>query len=377
MKLVVDPKGFSDKLKELKAEVQMAATKLGGWALTLSFKGQHLMDKKLDFNTALALEALSRINALQETANFLQETNRASDVRFLANLLKGNNKRRIKAKQVPSIAPKDVLDRFEYSSDLVIRDCLALQKPLVKRTHSPNRSPCDMTRIRALHDNPQLRAWQTVNSSSLLLLNGRAEPRHNSEVSCYSAGIFGALLQQYEGREKEPKGEAIIVPLAFFFGQHRNRSDVYASPEEAGMSLLLQIIDRHGDGIDSDSLSDIYERLDPNSMAGICSSLYSLITSLKRNVVLVLILDALRYFAEPSDRGEKTRHLVECLVEIYRKRPAATLKILVANSNGAEFIEDFFQEDERVNIPRNLRPRGSSSRLSIEDIARVVEEEHL
>lgn len=334
------------------------------------------MDKKLDFNTALALEALSRISALQETANFLQETNRASDVRFLANLLKGNSKHRIISKQTPSVTPRDLLDRFEYSPDLVIRDCLALQKPLVKRTHSPNRSTCDMTRIKALYDNPQLRAWQVVNNSSLLLLNGGAELKYNSEVSCYSAAIFGALLRQYEGGKKEHKAEAIVIPLAFFLGQHRDRNDVYACPEEVGMSLMLQLIDRCGDGIDSDILNDIYERLDPRSIASICSSLHSLLTSLKRNVVLVLILDAVRYFAEPSERGEKTRNLIECLVEIFRKRPVATLKVLIANPTRADFIEEFFQENEMVNIPRNLRPRGSSVRLSLDDIARVVEDDN-
>lgn len=305
-------------------------------------------------------ERLARTAVLQSLDPLLlEQMMNAFERRFLTE----QPRRRLSSKQraLPGLTAKDFLKQFLYDADLVKRDCNALKKQI----NPVGRAELDMDRIKALQSNYSLRAFLTVHESSLILLNGRAESRPDSEVSIFSAHVVDRLLQQYEFQRDNVESKISILPAAFFCGQHRNwRNDANAKAEEAAMNLLLQLVDRHGDGIDATVLQKCYESIDPENITSICEALDTVISYFKNNEIVVLIMDGLRYFAQPPDRNEKTRELISCLVNIYRKRPAATLKFLFANPTKTDFVEDLFEEHELVSIARNVR--GSDAPLKLE-----------
>ena len=266
----------------------------------------------------------------------------------------------------PSVSAKRILEHFLYDPELVVKDYSALKRQ-IKDT---GRVELDVDRLKALQTNYSLRAFLTINEPSLILLNGRADVRPDSEVSVFTAHVVDRLLQQYEEQKRQQNPPVVIIPAAFFCGRHRDyRNDVNAEPEEAAMSLLLQLIDRLGAAISPSVLQACYEKIDPRGMTSICEALDILITSLKSDVFVFIVMDGLRYFFLPPERAEKTRELVSRLVQIYRKSASATLKFLFANPTKAEFVEDLFEEYECVNIARNPKATDGSLSLSVAKMA--------
>lgn len=376
VQLLTDPKGFSEKLGERLAQVKVMARRFESHALKLQ---RQVLDESIQLHywstykqeqigrnveavlarTESLEERIAQLNVLDNLDSVLQHIVDAVERKHIAS----QAIRRIDRRQPSDVSTEDVLTQFQYDADLLRRDCEALKLPASRMS----RKDIDMDRIKAIQSNYRLRAWLTVNEPSLLLLNGRAEPGHNSETSLISASIVNGLLKQYQAEEHSLKEPILTVPLAFFCGQHRDwRRDVMGSPEEAGMSLLLQLVDRLEYELAPATLQNILDTTDPEDLASICKSFEWIIKGLKRNIFVFLVMDGLRYFAQPLERREKTRELLSCLINTYRNRSAATLKFLFANPTRADFVEDLFEENELLNIPRNLRAVQGSPRLSME-----------
>jgi len=208
----------------------------------------------------------------------------------------------------------------------------------------------------ALQTNPRIQAWLTMDESSLLLVNGRTKSHPRSEMSVVSAQIVHRLLDVE--RATAPIGEvgsATLVPLTFFCGQHRDaHRDPNGNPAEVAMSLLLQLVDHVGASVPGDVLRKCQTGTRPLDIASICASLERVLSSLSNKVIVVLVVDGIKFFTHPTERRDQMRELVERLVAIYRKRTRATLKVLFASPARSEFLEDLFEDDEILSLPRDL-----------------------
>ncbi|KAH7409801.1 hypothetical protein DE146DRAFT_604556 [Phaeosphaeria sp. MPI-PUGE-AT-0046c] len=369
VKIFTDPAGFTDRLRDCQAELKMASQSFEARLNKLSRDteqetvqlqywttySQASIHKKLEtMEQRYQEERKSRIQVL-EKLNLLLNHNSTFDTLRAKAIADTNSQRQI---TLPDIDPGLILARFLYDRDLVHNDCTAL----TKRTKRAHRTTQDASRLAALQTNPRLRAWLTVDEPSLLLVNGRAEPRPDSETSSYAAEVFEQLVQHHDRGKAPGESGAMIIPIGFFCGQHRDwQMDSNGSPEELAMSLLLQLIDRGHEVSDPTVLLQCYQRLKPGSIVSILAAFESLVLSLGSRVVLIVMIDGLRFFAQPRERCQGTREMVSRLVELFREEPAVTLKILFTSPTKCDFVEDLFAGEEILEMPRDISTAVLSS----------------
>lgn len=119
------------------------------------------------------------------------------------------------------------------------------------------------------------------------------------------------------------------------------------------MSLLLQLLDGYRD-FEPAVLSAIADELEPRDISSIMSVFGELITRLPSSVLVVLIVDGLKFFGHPMERRSGLVQVIEHLVDIYRNGSEAKLKFLFANSMRSELVEDYlFGEQEVLRIPQS------------------------
>ena len=333
---------FEARLNKLSRDTEQETVQLQYWA-TYNQASIHKQLQTIEHR--ITEERASRVDVLEKLNPLL---NHIMDALYERE---GPGSHHKAPKLLPDIDPDHILAHFLYDLDLVRDDCAAL----AKGANRSGRTSHDASRLTALQTHPRLRAWLTLDEPSLLLLNGRAESRPDSEVSLFTARVFQQLLVHHETHSDQKEGDARIIPLGFFCGQHRDwQRDDNGNPEELAMSLLLQLIDRGRDVLDSAVLRQCYERLRPGDVASICVMLESLILSLGPGVVVIMVVDGLRFFAQPRERSNGTKDVVTRLVGLYRDRPAATLKFLFASPTMSEFVEELFTDEEVLELPRDI-----------------------
>ncbi|KAL9088211.1 MAG: hypothetical protein Q9165_006338 [Trypethelium subeluteriae] len=367
VRLAVNPAGFKEKLHERLAEVKIAAQRFENHVIKLSRQSQdesiqlqywtayrmnHLHDNVQTIlnRTELLEDRIARAEVLEKLDPLLLDA-------WKEKLLK-HHSTPIEQRSLPDLEPEEFLSHFLYEPNVVAEDFKSLKQQL----HGMRGASVDTNRLAALHSNVRLRAWLTINEPSAILLNGRASRPHDLEVSLFSVKMIESLLEQHEACGIRGLPKVAVIPLAFLCGQHRDwRRDSNGAPEEVAMSLLLQLVDRCRERLDRSILRQCYTRTKPGNLGSICTSLESLIMCLDQNVILVLILDDLWSFSQPRERCEKTKELISRLVETYRKRPTATLKLLFSSPMRSEFVEDMFDESELLDLPRHLPTSHISS----------------
>jgi hypothetical protein len=237
---------------------------------------------------------------------------------------------------------EELLKRFEYDASLIPRDCTNLLKL------NPGKDDLDEDRLMAMIQSPRLRSWLAIDESSTLLINGQGRPTPKSEVSYTAAKLFESLIRI---AAEQPS----VVALAYFCGQHRRLSDVYANPSELIMSLLLQIIDRYR-GFLQGELERCLQDVDPRNVVSLCQAFHRLVGRLPNDIFLYVVVDGLSFFTDPADRGEQTATIIHQLVGLHAESTKATVKLLFTCPTRASFVEDIFEEEEIVNLPRNPKP---------------------
>lgn len=380
VKLLVDPLGFTDRLRDIQAELKMAAQSFEARLTKLSREtGRETV--QLQYWTTYAQASIhTQLQTLIKGQKNMEE--RFARVEVLENLhpllnniimeaieqraVTGGHPRLLK--MAPDVNIEQLLERFLYQPDLVWNDSAAL----TKRLHRPRRAGYDAGRIAALQSNPRLRAWLTVDEPSLLLLNGRTHPRPDSEVSLFAAKIVQSLLQRYQAHNPEDEAGVTVIPLAFFCSQHRDwETDSNGSPDEVAMSLLMQLVNRARAYLDPAVLRQVSDRTKPGDIGSICSMFQALVHGLGPDVVVILVLDGLRDFARPPERCRGTRKLIAHLVEIYKQESMATLKFLFSSPSASEFVEDLFADDEFLDMPRDIPARFTRSPTASRAVANV------
>ncbi|KAK0648087.1 hypothetical protein B0T16DRAFT_112574 [Cercophora newfieldiana] len=362
VKIFVDPAGFSEKLKEKTAEVRLRAQRWERRALRLSIKRQDDAMQLQCWSASALKTILDRTEDLEDRALRSTVLERLDSILNAVVDAFGNEPTRAKLpnqrqRALPgtdSQEAEEILRRFLFEPNLVSGDCTAISKTASR--DSPGRKQLNGTRVTSLQSNSRVRAWLTMDESSLLLVNGRSKPHPRSETSTVCARV----VQRLAGLNQPPPApgkdsSVIVVPLAFFCGQHRDwQRDPNGNPAELAMSLLLQLVDRHGASIPADLMKRCRAQTKPMDIASICSSLEAIISSLSRKVIVVLIVDGIKFFTHPPERRDQMRELVERLVAIYRTPMAATLKFLFTSPTRSEFIEDLFQDGEILSLARDL-----------------------
>ncbi|CAI6335268.1 unnamed protein product [Periconia digitata] len=376
VKLLLDPTGFMDRLQDLQAELKTASQSFAARldkltrdsvqetqqftyssAYSIHTKLQHI-EQAISDERGARLEVLESLKlGLKMVRDELQERNTSTP-----------DRKRIK--EIPAINPEKILRRFSYESDLVIED----SRNLVNRAKQSRRTSRDPGRLIALHNNLRLQAWLAVDESSLLFLNGRTESRPDSAVSFFSAQVFQALLESHGKNVGVGDAEIRIIPLAFFCGQHRDlHTDSNANPEEMAMSLLLQLIDRGRNDLDSATLQQCYDKTKGGNVESICSMFETAVTSLGPRVLLVVMVDGLRFFAQPGARGQDTRNVIWRLLRLFRTESDAKIKALFSSPTKCDYLEDLFDEHEVLALPRELA--GGRTKSPVEYRLALDEEE--
>ncbi|EOD45346.1 hypothetical protein UCRNP2_7930 [Neofusicoccum parvum UCRNP2] len=124
---------------------------------------------------------------------------------------------------------QDMLEKFQYDPSLSAKDRHSLLRT------SASLSKKDESRALWLTQNVRLRAWLTVDETSLLLVAGNAQHRPASPTSLVSAKLAAAAA-----------GNVNMVVSSFFCGRHTDASvDADARPSELAMSLLLQLVGQY------------------------------------------------------------------------------------------------------------------------------------
>lgn len=130
---------------------------------------------------------------------------------------------------------EDVLAGLLFDEDLVARDV----EDLLRQGTTTLHQRLQPHRLQAIQDNPRIRAWLSLDSPSLLLVNGNSTSHLDLSTSFFSAKVMDTMMQQ----SSQPHKDIEIIPLAYFCVQHKNYSkDVAAHPAELAMSLLLQLV---------------------------------------------------------------------------------------------------------------------------------------
>jgi len=239
----------------------------------------------------------------------------------------------------------ELLGRYLYDADLIHTDC----ENVLKFPFRPGYD-LDKDRILAIRSHRRFLAWLELNEPSVLLLNANSDPATNSEMSFVSAKLYQHILKLVD---QEAKSTPTFIPLIFFCGQHRDyERDENGTPSELAMSLLLQLLDAWR-GFTPDLLAKETARLDPETTESVCDAFGSLISSLPPHAIVILIVDGLRYFAQPSVRRQEMIVVVESLVGIHRQGSRATLKFLFANSARCEYLENIFMDEEYLRIRKD------------------------
>ncbi|RYP41369.1 hypothetical protein DL768_010502 [Monosporascus sp. mg162] len=239
-----------------------------------------------------------------------------------------------------------LLERYLYEPLLATIDSeQLLRAPLTPGYH------LDEDRIFAIKTNPRFKAWFALNENSLLLMNANSNPASNLEMSFVSAQAYERAM---EVSREQRNGETKLVPIAFFCSQHRDyRKDVHGSPAELAMSLLLQLVDAYRE-FSPEDLTAAFNEFDPEDIETILATFGALVSRLPASAIVVLIVDGLRFFAQPRERRIAMADVVARLVDVHRQEHAAMLKFLFANSTKMDILEEIFTDDEILHLPTDL-----------------------
>lgn len=275
------------------------------------------------------------------------------------------------APENPFISTEIVLSELMYESDLVPRDI----DDILRQGTMPLHHRLQPRRVTAIQENPRVQAWLTLDESSILLVNGNAASHLDLSTSFFSARVVRTLVEQASQNRENLE----IVSLAYFCGQHQNFSrDAAASPSELAMSLLLQLVDRHGE-FDAVDLRRCLEDTDPKNVGSIMKSLGTLLAHLSSRAIVYLVVDGVEHFTRPDLRRAEFQDVLVQLVDLFQLQKRAKLKILFTCTQRGVLLEDLdlLAENEIVNIPMSPPPanpltlsRQSSQQKSVETVRR-------
>ncbi|KAK8058167.1 hypothetical protein PG994_008615 [Apiospora phragmitis] len=358
-KRFLSPSAMNTDLQDRVAEVTLAARDLKSKAVQVMWgrqeKGMRDTQELAYMQTAKTHHKLDELAA--EVKDIKRLAPRYVSYDAIQTMVQGSLELLLQDDMKPSqsITVKDILEEFQYEQVLIPHDIEALLRLSLP---SNNVVPIETNRAHAVQRNPRIRIWLSDDAPYLYLLNGGSQVTADASTSFVMAKIASTLLQQQKQQKLKKDSSAMkLIVLAYFCGQHPSfYRDTAASPSELAMSLLLQLIDQYP-GFPSVTLQDCLDRTEPEEISSICGSLRHLLEELSSDAVLYLVVDGIAHFTTPRERMKGMRELVKLLVEAFHgENIPATLKFIFSSPTRSAFLEDLFEEDEILNIPRDPPP---------------------
>ncbi|KAI2466562.1 hypothetical protein F4781DRAFT_405303 [Annulohypoxylon bovei var. microspora] len=360
MKFFFTPQGFAEGLKDRVADIKKAAARFEKHALFLrnlrndeSMKLQHWMAYKIGENSEDLAMVRARCEALESMSQLLQQSHREV-------MEWGKQKlRRLEYGSYEDISSIEelrtsLLQQLAYDQHPLHDDCnsiLSIRKGLG--------SGLETERILTAQNHPQLQAWMSLNSSSILLVDGGCAVSSDCEISYVSAQIVESILQlSNQAHDRNSTSSVFITPLAFFCSRHRNRRrDIFARPKGVVTALLSQLLDQFH-GFSAKELQACQNDLAADDIESVCRAFRRLIKRLPANYIVVLVLEGIDVLMEEKTRGA-LRYILQSLLEAHGGKHAATLKFLFTCTTSSESVVDLFEEWDVLRIPRVPRTSGS------------------
>lgn len=259
----------------------------------------------------------------------------------------------------PQTTAEEVLEQREFDPGLVLRD----MEDLLRQGTTTLHQKLEPDRLRAIQDNPRIRAWLSLDSPSLLLVNGNSTTHLDLSTSFFSAKIMNTLMRQ----ASKPHENIEIISLAYFCTKHQNYNrDEAAHPAELAMSLLLQLVHSHSDFEPNLLQKCLDERL-PYNIKPILECLAELLDGLPLEAVVFIIIDGIGHFTRPDERRRGLLEVCFQLIQVFREQRGAKVKLLFTSAQKAVMLEelDLIMDDEIVNIPKSPPPRGQPTNPNI------------
>jgi hypothetical protein len=267
------------------------------------------------------------------------------------------------------VEPDDVLREFGYQPDLVFRDARNLLLA------APRLSDEERQKVQTLTDSVRLRAFVEVDDSTVLLVRGGRGSRNNatrSATSNVAARLSLSLIDiAARGSQRSGAGQsgrrggsggaaATVCAAAFFCGEHR--SDEFSSARALIITLMLQLVERHGHLLPSSLLRKCRDAMLDLDMEGLCELLTRLARALPPEAVLFVVVDAVSFFEWPASRLRDTQVLVERLVALGRERAdevgGPRVKVLFTTPTRCLHLEALFEDYEVLTVRNNVALRG-------------------
>ncbi|KAI0000101.1 hypothetical protein F4779DRAFT_635761 [Xylariaceae sp. FL0662B] len=347
VKMGLNPKRYPERLKERIAEIKTSQTRFDNHASLL--RNRETREFQLRAATELHhirhklsekeqhMEIYSRVDVLDKLEKHLQQTKEIWQGTML-DIYRSLSPDPRQAAANDRNARKKILTEYEYNPSVVRNDCMSLPNGRGRLS----RDQLDQERIAAIRGNPRLHAWLILDQSSMLLLEGGAERPTNNEASFVAARVVEGAL---ELSEQKPEN----ITKEWLKGLYSSRR-----------SYLLSA------GFDAATLQECHQGISVQDVESIFNAFEELILKLPKETIVLLVIDGLRWFSQPLDRGREMNEAITRLVNIYRKRPQATLKFLFTSPSKTSPFNNMFSDDEILRIPRDLPSRGGyrQSRLN-------------
>lgn len=261
----------------------------------------------------------------------------------------------------------EILEEYSYDAEMLEEDVQFFMNILSR----PGRRVIDRDRLYAIQSSSDLRAWGLVDESSVLLIHGRVAPRPESAVSLASAQIVDQMLRRSSDVDNaaQPQLEAgrappAVVPLAYFCGRHHERGTGTSITTTLILSLILQLLDRARQILDIEAVDCCVQDMEAagEDVEELCVVFRDLVNSLPGNVFVVMVVDGISFFERWAREREDMRVVVASLLDLHRQQQTeATLKFLFTSPLRPAFVEDLFEADEVLNMPRNISLRRLNS----------------
>ncbi|UZP40105.1 hypothetical protein NXS19_007921 [Fusarium pseudograminearum] len=242
----------------------------------------------------------------------------------------------------PKVRAKDVLEEWYYDLDPLANDCAKIAESQYRAGYEIRRSL-----ITTIKSTSKFRSCLELNKSSRLLIDIRSDnPRGSLELPIVALDTY-RQLESLEGSH----GTVRVIQLAFFASQHKDVTrDRHMDPSDLALSLLSQLV-YHYRHFDADVLRFARKHIEVRDINSILFAFESLLIRLPRNTTVIIIIDDLDAFAQPSPRERRMMQMIERLLEIHRDREyEAKLKLIFGNSSRNIFSYDVFKERDTLRI---------------------------
>lgn len=167
----------------------------------------------------------------------------------------------------------------------------------------------------AIMRSPKLQKWITDTQSSALLINANHQGSTRQQPTSF---ICAKLVDSITPSPSDAQTEfQMILPLAFFCGEHLHKTDPDSGPNGMMRSLLAQLLLAYPD-FDLRVIPQI-QHLDFDDVNDLCDVFDLLIAQLPDYTVVFCIVDAISFFEDNNSICAEANIVVQALVDVVER----------------------------------------------------------